>query len=94
MLNCSMLNFKEHREYIYIGLNGLNGSFFGEFLKTTNDTKDTKTSGTGKRFVKSAQKWMLKCKENNKSTFYLKINGFYLAITKIIINFATDKRNN
>ena len=30
----------------------------------------------GKRFGKLAQKWMLKGKENNKSTFYLKINGF------------------
>ena len=76
MLNCSMLNCKEHREYIYIGLNGLNGSFLSEVLKTTNNAKDTKTFGTGKRFVKSAQKWMLKDKENNKSTFYLKINGF------------------
>ena len=79
MLNCLMLNFKEHRGYIHIGLNGLNGlneSFFGEFLKTTDDAKDTKTFGTGKRSVKSAQKWMLKGKENNKSAFYLKINGF------------------
>ena len=41
---------------VYIGLNGLNGSFFGEFLKTTDNAKDTKTFGTGKRFVKSAQK--------------------------------------
>ena len=82
MLNCLMLNFKEHRGYIHIGLNGLIGSFFGEFLKTTDDTKDAKTSGTGKRFVKSVQKWMLKDKENNKSTFYLKLNGFLFGDNK------------
>ena len=56
MLNCSMLNFKEHREYIYIGLNGLNGSFFGEFLKTTNDTKDTKTYDAGEKIRKICAK--------------------------------------
>ena len=56
MLNCSMLNFKEHREYIYIGLNGLNGSFFGEFLKTTDDAKDTKTSCTGEKIRKICAK--------------------------------------
>ena len=77
MLNCSMLNFKEHREYIYIGLNGLNGSFFGEFLKTTDDAKDTKTFGAGKKIRKiCAKNGCLKTKKNNKSTFYLKINGF------------------
>ena len=76
MLNCSMLNFKEHREYIYIGFDGLNGSSFDEYLKTTDDTKDTKTSGTGKRFGKSAQKWVIKGKGDNKSAFYAKINGF------------------
>ena len=69
MLNCLMLNFKEHREYIHIGLNGLIGSFLSEVLKTTNNAKDTKTSGTGKRFVKSAHKWMFKDKKTIKVHF-------------------------
>ena len=56
MLNCSMLNFKEHRGYIHIGLNGLNGSFFGEFLKTTDDAKDTKTSDVGEKIRKICAK--------------------------------------
>ena len=76
MLNCSMLNCKEHREYIHIGFGGLNGSFFGEYFKTTDDAKDTKTSGMGEKIRKICAKWVLRGKGNNKSTFYVKINGF------------------
>ena len=30
----------------------------------------------GEKIQKICKKWVLKGKENNKSTFYLKINGF------------------
>ena len=44
--------------------------------------KTRKRLTRGKRFVRFVQKWMLKDKENNKSTFYLKINGFLFGSLK------------
>ena len=35
---------------------------------------------------------MFKGKENNKSAFYSKINGFFLVVSKIITTFANRKK--